>query len=284
MKPSNFDYHAPADLNEALILLNSLDDAQILSGGQSLVPAMSFRLASPKHLVDINHITELQKFRVSDGWLVIGAGVRHAAMAKPPVAGPLAVLLPHIVSHIAHYPIRTRGTVCGSLAHADPASEWCLMSVVLDAVMIAASTSGSRQIAAQEYFHGLMTTDLRTDEILSEIRIPVPPEHTKFGFYEFSRRAGDYAIGMALVSWLPYGGAMTQVRIGVGGIEGSPRRITEAEAILEGQAPTVSAFAVAAEAVASGVEPLEDLQADEAYRRDIARVAVRRALDAAAQA
>ncbi len=284
MKPSNFDYHAPADLNEALILLNSLDDAQILSGGQSLVPAMSFRLASPKHLVDINHITELQKFRVSVGWLVIGAGVRHAAMAKPPVAGPLAVLLPHIVSHIAHYPIRTRGTVCGSLAHADPASEWCLMSVVLDAVMIAASTSGSRQIAAQEYFHGLMTTDLRTDEILSEIRIPVPPEHTKFGFYEFSRRAGDYAIGMALVSWLPYGGAMTQVRIGVGGIEGSPRRITEAEAILEGQAPTVSAFAVAAEAVASGVEPLEDLQADEAYRRDIARVAVRRALDAAAQA
>jgi aerobic carbon-monoxide dehydrogenase medium subunit len=283
MKPSSFDYHAPTDLNEAIILLSTLDDAQILSGGQSLVPAMSFRLAAPKHLIDINNILELQQLRTVDGWLIVGAGVRHAAMAKPPVAGPLGVLLPQIVAHIAHYTIRTRGTVCGSLAHADPASEWCLMSVVLEAVMIARSAAGSRQIAAREYFHGLMTTDLRPNEILSEIRIPVPPADAKFGFYEFSRRAGDYAIGMALASWLPDHGVMTQVRIGIGGIEGSPRRITDAEMILEGQAPTVAAFAAAAEAVASGVEPLEDLQADDAYRRDIARVAVRRALEASMQ-
>jgi carbon-monoxide dehydrogenase medium subunit len=284
MKPSGFDYHAPAYLNEAVKLLSSLDDAQILSGGQSLVPAMSFRLANPKHLIDINNIAELQHFRTADDWLVVGAGVRHAAMTKPPVAGPLGALLPNIATHIAHYSIRTRGTVCGSLAHADPASEWCLMAVALDALIIAASARGSRQIVAQQFFHGLMTTDLRSDEILSEVRIPLPAEHAQFGFYEFSRRAGDYAIGMALVGWIPDTGAMTKVRIAIGGIEGSPRRIASAEAMLEGQEPTAAAFAAAAEAVASGVTPLEDLQADEAYRRDITRVVVRRALEASAQA
>jgi carbon-monoxide dehydrogenase medium subunit len=283
MKPSGFDYHAPAYLNEAVKLLSSLDDAQILSGGQSLVPAMSFRLANPKHLIDINNIAELQQFRTADDWLVVGAGVRHAAMTKPPVAGPLGALLPNIAAHIAHYSIRTRGTVCGSLAHADPASEWCLMAVALDALIIATSARGSRQIVAQKFFHGLMATDLKSDEILSEVRIPVPTAHTQFGFYEFSRRAGDYAIGMALVGWVPDTGAMTKVRIAIGGIEGSPRRIASAEAMLQGQTPTAAAFAAAAEAVASEVTPLEDLQADAAYRRDIARVVVRRALEASAQ-
>jgi carbon-monoxide dehydrogenase medium subunit len=283
MKPIAFDYHAPACLSEAVDLLSSLEDAQILSGGQSLVPAMSFRLANPKHLIDINNIAELQQFRTADDWLVVGAGVRHAAMTKPPVAGPLGAILPNIAAHIAHYSIRTRGTVCGSLAHADPASEWCLMAVALDALMFATSAKGSRQIAAQKFFCGLMTTDLRYDEILSEVRIPVPTAHTQFGFYEFSRRAGDYAIGMALVGWVPDTGAMTEVRIAIGGIEASPRRIASAEAMLQGQAPTAAAFAAAAEAVASEVTPLEDLQADAAYRRDIARVVVRRALEASAQ-
>jgi carbon-monoxide dehydrogenase medium subunit len=284
MKPSSFNYHAPANLSEALVLLKSLDDSQVLSGGQSLVPAMAYRLANPKHLIDINNIAELQQFCTVDGWLVVGAGVRHVAMTKPPVAGSLGALLPHIASHIAHSAIRNRGTVCGSLAHADPASEWCLMSVAFDAVMIASSASGSRQIAARQFFHGLMTTDLRADEILSEVRIPLPNPHEKLGFYEFSRRAGDYAIGMSIVGWTPDNGTMSKVIIAIGGIEGAPRRMADVEAMLEGQAPTDATFAAAAEAVASGVEPLEDLQADDAYRRDIARVVVRRALETAAQA
>ncbi len=281
MKVPAFEYHAPTALADAVALLASLadDDARVLAGGQSLVPAMAFRLASPRHLVDINRIGELQRLQIADGLLKIGAAVRHAAFTTPFAQGPLPAILSKIAGHIAHYPVRSRGTFCGSLAHADPASEWCLAAVTLEATLVATSVRGTRPIPAGTFFEGLLSTALLPDEILTEVQIPLPPGEQQFGFYEFSRRAGDYAIGMALCGWELQGDRIAGARLGIGGIESNPRRILDAEAMLEGSAPSASLFAAVADKVADSVDPLEDLQGDAAYRRDIARVVVRRALD-----
>ncbi len=280
MKPANFAYHTPRSLAEAVTVLANLsnEETRILAGGQSLVPAMAFRLANPVHLVDINRIDELNRMSVRDGALVIGAGVRHAAFDRPVVDGPLGEILSRIVHHIAHFPIRTRGTFCGSLANADPASEWCLVAATLDARMVAISIRGLREIDASDFFRGLMTTALAEDEILMEVRIPVPKTSVRLGFEEVSRRAGDYAIAMALVGFSLADGAITDARVGIGGAEEHPRRIPEAEAVLNGFRPSRELFTAAAQTAADAVEPLEDLQADAAYRRDIVRAVTRRAL------
>src|SRR5215510_105961 len=196
MKPAAFRYHAPTTVAQAVALLAEVapDDGRVLAGGQSLVPTMAFRLARPAHLVDINRIAELDRLAVADGRLSIGAGVRHAAFHRPVIDGPLGRLLSFVVRHIAHYPIRTRGTFCGSLAHADPASEWCLAAVTLGVEIVVASRHGRRVIAADDFFEGMMTTALAEDELLLEARLPLLPRGTRFGFYEFSRRAGDYAL------------------------------------------------------------------------------------------
>ncbi len=194
MKPASFRYHAPKTIEEALAMLAEYapDDGRVLAGGQSLVPTMAFRLARPHHLVDINGIEALRRLAVEDGKLVIGAGVRHQAFHRPVVEGPLGALLSAVMRHIAHYPIRTRGTFCGSLAHADPASEWCLVAATLGAEMAARSARGARIIAAADYFQGIMTTALEADELLAEVRLPILPAETRAGFYEFNRRAGDF--------------------------------------------------------------------------------------------
>ena len=227
MKPARFEYHAPTSVDEAVQLLGTLatEDGRILAGGQSLVPTMAFRLAKPGHLIDINAIAALEQIGTSDGALSIGACVRHAAFHRPVVAGPLGQLLSAVVHHIAHYPIRQRGTFCGSLAHADPSSEWCLVAATLGAQMIALSTRGARTIAAEDYFTGIMTTALAEDELLAQVRIPLLAPDTRFGFREFSRRAGDYAIAMALVTFRLDGGTIVEPRIGIGGAEANPRRI-----------------------------------------------------------
>src|SRR5437588_3326330 len=154
MKPAPFRYHAPKTIEEAVETLAEVasEDGRVLAGGQSLVPIMAFRLARPAHLVDINGITALRRLEVTDGKLVVGAGVRHSAFYRPATEGPLGRLLSTVVRHIGHHPIRTRGTFCGSLAHADPASEWCLVAATLDAAMVAASIRGMRAIAAQDFF------------------------------------------------------------------------------------------------------------------------------------
>src|SRR5436853_3781021 len=171
MKPAPFTYHAPTSVDEAVALLAQWgpQDGRVLAGGQSLVPTMAFRLARPAHLVDINGIAALGRLAVADGKLAIGACVRHAAFHRPPVDGPLGALLAKVVRHIAHYPIRTRGTFCGSIAHADPASEWCLVTAALDAEMVARSASGTRTIPAQEFFRGIMTAALNDDELLTDV-------------------------------------------------------------------------------------------------------------------
>jgi carbon-monoxide dehydrogenase medium subunit len=283
MKPASFAYHAPNTIAEAVALLGELavDDGRILAGGQSLVPAMAFRLARPAHLIDINAIGALDRLVAVDGRLIIGARVRHAAFHRPVIDGPLGRLLSDVVRHIAHYPIRLRGTFCGSLAHADPASEWCLVAAALGAEMVATSARGTRMIAARNYFAGIMTTALREDELLEEVRLPLIPTGARFGFYEFSRRAGDYAIAMALVAFGLKDGVITEPRVGVGGAEPCPRRIAEAERALVGRAPEAAAFRAAAEAAADAVDPLEDIQSSAAYRRDLVRAVTRRACERA---
>src|SRR5215470_2894588 len=158
MKPAPFRYHAPKTIEEAVETLAEVapEDGRVLAGGQSLVPIMAFRLARPAHLVDINGVTALDKLAVDGDKLSIGACVRHAAFHKPVVDGPLGALLSKVVRHIAHYPIRTRGTFCGSVAHADPASEWCLVAAALGAEMVAQSARGTRVIAAKDFFAGIM--------------------------------------------------------------------------------------------------------------------------------
>jgi len=257
------------------------EDGRILAGGQSLVPTMAFRLAKPAHLIDINAVEALERLAVEDGRLAIGACVRHAAFHRPAVPGPLGALLAVVVRHIAHYPIRLRGTFCGSLAHADPASEWCLVATTLGAEITAVSTRGARTIAAADFFAGIMTTALAEDELLTAARLPLLAADTRVGFCEFSRRAGDYALAMALAAFRVEDGVIVAPRLGVGGAEASPRRIPEAEAALAGQPPDAAVLRAAAEAAAAAVDPLEDIQADADYRRDLVRAMTRRALERA---
>src|SRR6187551_3354608 len=168
MKPAPFVRHAPKTLEEALKILAEVapQDGRVLAGGQSLVPIMAFRLAKPAHLVDINEVAGLDRLAIDGDRLVIGARVRHAAFHKPKFGGPLSALLAEVVRHIAHYPIRIRGTFCGSLAHADPASEWCLVAATLGAEMVAASKRGKRVVVANDFFEGIMSTVLAEDELL----------------------------------------------------------------------------------------------------------------------
>jgi carbon-monoxide dehydrogenase medium subunit len=267
MKPAVFRYHAPKTIDEAVALLAQVapEDGRVLAGGQSLVPTMAFRLAKPGHLVDINNVAGLDRLTVKDGKLCIGACVRHAAFAKPVCEGPLGKLLSNVMAHIAHFPIRNRGTFCGSLANADPASEWCLVMTALDGELVARSSSGTRTIAAREFFQGIMTTALRDDEILVEARLPLLPADTRCGFYEFSRRAGDFAMAAA-----------------VGGVEPNPRRIAEAERALAGAEPGDKAFRAAADAAMHAVEAMEDAITSAEFRRDLVLAVTRRALERAA--
>jgi len=253
-------------------------EGRVLAGGQSLVPIMAFRLACPAHLIDINRVAGLDELAARDGMLRIGARVRHAAFHQPAIYGPLGTMLATVVRHIAHYPIRLRGTFCGSLAHADPAAEWCVVTATLDAELVAVSTRGERRVAARDFFCGAMRTALAPDELLAEARLPILPAGTRFGFAEFSRRAGDYALAMALSVLRLEGGIITAPRIGLGGAEAAPRRIGAAEAALEGQAPDENVFRAAAAAAAAAIEPLEDPQTDAQYRRELVGAMVYRAL------
>lgn len=277
MKPAPFDWHAPTTLAEAAALLARLapEDGRVLAGGQSLLPAMALRISRPPHLVDINRVAGLDALTVADGVLRIGAVVRHAAFEKPVTPGPLGALLAHVVRHIAHWPIRQRGTFCGSLCHADPAAEWPLVATVLEATMLAHSVRGDRRIPARDFLRGLLDTALAPDELLRGVEIPMLPADARWGFVEVSRRAGDFAQAMALVVLQrDSAGLIRAPRLGIGGVEAVPRRLAEVEALLEGQPATEASFMAAADAAAASVEPMED----EDYRRALTRTVTRRAL------
>jgi aerobic carbon-monoxide dehydrogenase medium subunit len=284
MKPAAFRYHAPKTIDEAVALLAEFaaDDGRVLAGGQSLVPTMAFRLAKPTHLIDINGVEALNRISVAGGKLVIGACVRHSAFHRPVCEGPLGKLLTDVVHQIAHYPIRNRGTFCGSLAHADPASEWCLVLAALDGEVVAKSARGERTIAARDFFKGIMTTALRDDELLLEARLPLLPAGTRCGFYEFSRRAGDFALAAAVGIYRLDGGKIAEPRLTLGGVEVNPRRIAEAERALAGATPGDQAFRAAAQAAMSVVDPMEDIINTAEFRRDLVLAVARRALERAA--
>jgi carbon-monoxide dehydrogenase medium subunit len=253
-------------------------DGRVLAGGQSLVPIMAFRLARPAHLIDINAVAGLDVLAIRDEVLHIGALARHAAFHRPAQDGPLGAMLASVVRHIAHYPIRMRGTFCGSLAHADPAAEWCLVAATLDAELVACSARGERRLAARDFFQGAMATALAPDELVVETRLPILPDGTRFGFEEFSRRAGDYALAMALVVLRIEGGIIAAPRIGIGGAETMPRRIEAAEATLSGRQPGEAVFREAAAAAAAAIGPIEDAQTNARYRRELVGAMVYRAL------
>ena len=286
MKPAAFTYHAPASLEDAVTILAEVapDEGRVLAGGQSLVPAMALRAAMPRHLVDINRIAELSAIESGDAHLEIGACVRHVAFERALRATPLTELLGEVVRHIAHYPIRTRGTFCGSIAHADPAAEWCLVAATLGATMCATSVRGTRTIPAQGFFQGVMTTALAADELLVSVQLPQLAADTRFGFYEFSRRAGDFAMVMALASYRIEDGVAVDVCIGVGAIEDRPRRLDAAEEVLRGRSPDAAAFEAAGAAAARSIEaPGSDVDLA-AYQSELCAAAVTRALQASSEA
>jgi aerobic carbon-monoxide dehydrogenase medium subunit len=279
VKAAAFDYLRPADLAEALALLAThKGDCKILAGGQSLVPAMNFRLARPALLIDINDLDELDYLRPDADRLKIGALTRHAAFHRPVVEGPLGTLLAKVVRHIAHYPIRQRGTFAGSLSHADPASEWCLVATTLRAEMVAKSARGERVIAAGDFFRGTFTTALEPDEILAEIRLPAMTPDWRVGFYEFSRRAGDFALGMAVAAARVEGGTIREARLGVGGVSDRAIHPRALEDQLVGKPASLAMIDGIAREARGMIEPNGDIHASPEYRRDLIATSVKRAL------
>ena len=282
MKPAPFEYRAPASAAEAAQILAEVgDDGKILAGGQTLVAAMNFRMARPSVLVDINRASDLDYLQSDHGTLKIGALTRHVAFEHPVTTGPLADLLPFVAHHIAHLPIRMRGTFAGSLSHADPAAEWCLLARTLDAEMVARSVRGDRTITAADFFISILTTDLADDEILAEVRIPVLDATWRIGFAEFARRAGDFALAMGLVAIKVVDGNIAEAKVGAGATEDRPIRIEAAEQALVGEAPSAQLFAAVADIASNSVDPTSDLHASAAYRRDLVRAMTQRALERA---
>jgi aerobic carbon-monoxide dehydrogenase medium subunit len=282
MKPVSFRYFAPRTVDDALDLLDTHgQEGKILAGGQSLVPAMNFRLARPASLIDINRIDALDYVREDGGELRIGALVRHARFEAPVSRGALSAFLPRVARHIGHLPIRSRGTFCGSIAHADPASEWCLLAATLDAELVIVSRRGQRKVRPNQYFVGALTTTLEPDELLIEIRLPLLDDEWRAGFAEFSRRAGDFALAMCAAFLRFENGRIIEARIGLGGATDRPLRIAAAEAVLTGTDGGPGIVREAGNIAAETIDPLEDIHASAEYRRDLARAMVGRALDQA---
>jgi carbon-monoxide dehydrogenase medium subunit len=283
VKPPPFDYVAPESLEEALdVLAERGDDAKVLAGGQSLVPVLNFRLAYPAILVDLNGIRDLEWIAEEGKGLRFGALARHAALERDPRVAPRDPLLAETVPWIAHPQIRNRGTIGGSLAHADPAAELPVWAVARRARFKLARKGGARWVEATDFFIGLMTTALAAEELLTEIEVPPLAPGTGWAFEEFARRHGDYALlGVAALVTLDGERCREARLVFLGGGE-VPREAPEAARLLESQGLTDDAIADAAElAVTREIEPSPDIHATAAYKRQLARVLTRRALTSA---
>jgi CO/xanthine dehydrogenase FAD-binding subunit len=283
MKPASFEYTRPASLADALETLHRRgDDAKVLAGGQSLVPMMNFRLARPAVIVDLNGLGDLAYIRPDNGGLALGAMTRQRTIEKSAVVRERAPLLAEATPLIGHLPIRTRGTIGGSLVHADPAAEYPVVMVALDAEFTLARRGGTRRVAAADFFETYLTTTIGPDEVLTEIRLPGLSPKAAVAFLEISRRHGDFAIvAAAAVVDLEASGQIAQVRIALGGVGPRPVRARAAERLLTGQRPTVALVAEAARAVMPETDPPEDIHASAEYRREMSSVFTRRALTAA---
>jgi carbon-monoxide dehydrogenase medium subunit len=282
MKPPAFDYVAPDSLDAALALLAQHgSDAKPLAGGQSLVPAMNFRVAQPALLVDLNGLSELDYVRESDGGEVrIGAMMRQRRLERDPLVARLAPLLHDAVPHIAHPQIRNRGTIGGSLVHADPASELPVVALALGARFKAQSASSQRWISVEDFFEGMFTTALTPEELLVEIALPPMPPRTGWAFVEFARRHGDYALmGVAALVTMKEAGECESARLVYLNAGDGPTAAEQAADSLQGQTPTDELIeAAAAKAAWDEIEPLGNVHATVDYQRHLARVLTRRAL------
>ena len=284
MKPAPFRYTAPTSLDEALALMTEYGfDAKLLAGGQSLIPVMNFRLAQPAVIVDINGVAELSYEKATDDGLRLGAMVRQTALEQSPTVAELAPLIHHTMPYVAHSQIRNRGTLGGSLAHADPAAELPVVMVALQARFRLQRQAGDRWIDAADFYQSLFTTALAPEEILTDILIPPVRNYSGFALEELARRHGDYAqAGVAAAVTLSEDGRFEQVRLVFLNVGEIPLVAKEATAALSGQTPTPDLLAQVAQAAAQNeIDPSGDIHASAEYKRHLAQVLARRALQTA---
>ncbi len=280
MIPAAFEYHAPSTIGEATALLAKLgEDAKVLSGGQSLIPLMKLRLASPAHLVDINGIPGLSGIREADGFLKIGALTRESELEDSEVVRSRYPLLHDTSKVIADPLVRNLATVGGNLAHGDPANDHPATMLALGAEVVAIGPKGERRVPIAAFFTGPFETSLKPDEILTEIRVPSPPARSGGAYLKLERKVGDFATAaVAAQVTLGANGACDQVGIGLTNVGLTPIKATKAEAALKGKAPDEAAIKRAAELAAEAAEPSADLRGSVEYKKDLVRILTARAL------
>jgi CO/xanthine dehydrogenase FAD-binding subunit len=283
MKPPLFRYEAPRTLRDAVAVLASDPDAMVLAGGQSLVPAMNFRVATPSLLVDIQHVEGLKGIAIEGDSIVIKAMTRHRELELHPEVQRLNPLIAETMQHVAHVPIRNRGTAVGSLCHADPSAEMPLLFVLLEGTLVATGLAGTRHIAAADFFQSFLTTSRRHDEIVIEARLPVLPAGAGFAFDEVTRRHGDYAlVGVGCVLALDGNGRAQNVRLAACGISDRPVRLQAAEAALNGSLLAHGNLVAAARASADAVTQTDDMNTSRSYRRRVLSGLIQRLVPIAA--
>jgi aerobic carbon-monoxide dehydrogenase medium subunit len=282
MKLAHVEYEAPKTVSEAVELLaERQDEASVLAGGQSLIPLLALRLAHPAVLIDINGITELSGVSAADGRVAIGAMTRQYLAEESETVADTVPLLAAALPLIGHEAIRSRGTIGGSLAHADPAAELPAVARALDAEFVVRGRSGARVIPAAEWFEGFLTTSRRPDELLVEVRFPAAGRGTGSSFQEVARRHGDFAIVGLAASLTLSGGAISDARLAFAGLSDVPVRATDAEDLLAGEEPSPELFDEAACQATGDTDPPADLHGSSDYRRKVAAALVRRGLRAA---
>jgi len=279
MKPPRFEYHAPTTVEEALGLLTRYrGDAKVLAGGQSLMPLLNFRLVRPAALIDLNRIAALAYIQKVDGQVRLGAMTRQRAVEFSPVVRQHLPLLAEATRWVGHLPIRTRGTIGGSIAHADPAAEYPAILTALEGEVVARSPHGERTLRPADLFQTYLTTTLAPDEILTEVRLPATPAGAGYAFEEFARRHGDFAIVGIAAQVVMDGRRVVGARLATAGASPVPIRLRAAEEILEGDSLSDGAIAAAAARAAELVEPDSDIHASSDYRRHLTGVLTARAL------
>ena len=279
MKLPPVDYEAPRTVSEAVELLaEHQDEASVLAGGQSLIPLLALRLAQPALLIDINGLTELERVSVADGWVTIGATTREYVAEDSATVGDAVPLVAAALPLIGHEAIRSRGTVGGSLAHADPAAELPAVARALDAEFVVRGPSGERVVPAAQWFEGYLTTSRQPDELLTEVRFPAAGPGTGVSFQEVARRHGDFAMVGLATSVTLSDGAISDARLAFAGVSDVPARATGAEELLAGQRPSAELFDEAARRAASDIDPPSDLHGSAEYRKKVAAALVRRGL------
>jgi carbon-monoxide dehydrogenase medium subunit len=284
MKPAAFEYVVADSIEMAVAALTQAGgEGKIIAGGQSLVPMLNFRLLRPAVLVDINRIADLAYVREDAGTVRVGALTRHHQLETSPLIARHFPVLTEAMAHVAHLAIRNRGTIGGSLSHADPAAELPMLAMLLDAELRVVSAAGARMIAARNFFKDALSVDLAESEIVTEIVLPKLPPRTGWGFAEVSRRSGDFALAAVGVTLTLMDGAIGEARIAVTGVAPTPRRVSEAERMLIGQRLDEGVGNQLIEAVRAATEPLTDLHASSDYRRHLVGVLAGRALAAAWQ-